>query len=121
MISNDKAESFAHEWLEAWNSHDLERILSHYAEGVEFNSPLVEKRMGLPEGTVNGKAALADYFRRGLASFPGLSFEFLHVLAGVNSVTVVYRGVLGVLAAETMVFDEQGKIARGIAHYGGPA
>lgn len=121
MITSEKAEAFAKEWIAAWNAHDLDRILSHYADAVEFTSPLVEKRMGLSHGTVHGKAALADYFGRGLSSFPGLAFEFLHVLAGVNSVTVVYRGVMGVLAAETMEFDQTGKIVRGIAHYGGPA
>lgn len=27
---------FAHEWIAAWNAHDLERILAHYADDVEL-------------------------------------------------------------------------------------
>ena len=29
---------FASEWQAAWNSHDLSRILAHYADGVVFRS-----------------------------------------------------------------------------------
>src|ERR1044071_6046050 len=29
---------FAHEWIADWNTHDLERILAHYADGVELSS-----------------------------------------------------------------------------------
>ncbi len=31
--------NFAQEWLNAWNSHDLEAIMAHYAEDVIFYSP----------------------------------------------------------------------------------
>jgi ketosteroid isomerase-like protein len=34
MIENTFAEHFAAEWIDAWNCHDLERILSHYAMTV---------------------------------------------------------------------------------------
>ena len=30
---------FAAEWIEAWNAHDLERILAHYADDFEMASP----------------------------------------------------------------------------------
>ena len=36
------AQRFALEWIESWNSHDLERILSHYSDDVEVTSPLIE-------------------------------------------------------------------------------
>lgn len=32
MIDTAFAEHFAHEWIEAWNSHDLEAVLSHYSD-----------------------------------------------------------------------------------------
>ena len=31
---------FANHWIKAWNSHDLEAILSHYAEDIVFLSPI---------------------------------------------------------------------------------
>jgi len=30
MIDRNFAARFAREWIAAWNSHDLERVLSHY-------------------------------------------------------------------------------------------
>ena len=45
-MTEAEAQDFAQEWIAAWNSHDLDRILSHYAEDVEVTSPLVEMIMG---------------------------------------------------------------------------
>ena len=34
-MTEAEAQDFAHEWIEAWNSHDLEQSLELYAEDVE--------------------------------------------------------------------------------------
>ena len=39
MTADFDAREFAREWIEAWNSHDLDTILSHYADGVVLTSP----------------------------------------------------------------------------------
>ena len=41
MLSREFAESFAAEWIEAWNSHDLDRILSHYTDDFVMSSPRI--------------------------------------------------------------------------------
>jgi ketosteroid isomerase-like protein len=41
-MTEAEAEVFALEWVAAWNSRDLERILQHYTEDVEITSPLAE-------------------------------------------------------------------------------
>jgi ketosteroid isomerase-like protein len=46
------AQEFALEWIAAWNSHDLERILRHYTDDVEVTSPLVETVLGPGHYTV---------------------------------------------------------------------
>ena len=33
-------DAFAREWIDAWNAHDLERILSHYSDEIVFTSPV---------------------------------------------------------------------------------
>ncbi|MGC3956938.1 MAG: nuclear transport factor 2 family protein [Verrucomicrobiota bacterium] len=105
------------EWLAAWNAHDVERILAHYAEDVEFFSPFVAKLTGNPEGVLRGKAALRDYFTRGLAAYPTLKFEFIRLYPGVRSCVLEYRSVNDLRAAETMEFDGAGKVCRVQAHY----
>ena len=40
-VSQARAEAFARDWIDAFNRHDLEAVLSHYADDVEFSSPVV--------------------------------------------------------------------------------
>ena len=108
---------FAHEWIAAWNAHDLERILTHYSEDVELISPFVVKLTGRSEGVVRGKAALRDHFARGLKAYPTLRFEFIRLYSGVRSCVLEYRSVNGLRTAETMEFNERGKVRRVLAHF----
>ena len=108
---------FAQEWINAWNAHDLDRILSHYSEDVEICSLFVTSLTGRSESVLRGKAALRDYFARGLQAYPKLRFDFIRVYAGVQSCVVEYHSVNGMRTAELMEFDEQGKVRRVLAHY----
>lgn len=117
MIFQEQAEHLAREWIAAWNAHDLDRILTHYGEQVEFHSPLVEKILGDAHGVVQGKAALREYFRKGLASYPQLTFHLYKILVGVRSVTLYYLSVNNRQAAEVMELDEHGLVIRVLAHY----
>ena len=49
-------EAFAKAWLNGWNERDLERILSHYADDVEFQSPFAVYLLG-EEWRTNGVLA----------------------------------------------------------------
>jgi hypothetical protein len=53
------AEQFAEEWYAAWNAHDPERILSHYADDVEVASPLVSVLTGEADGRISGRMRCA--------------------------------------------------------------
>jgi ketosteroid isomerase-like protein len=58
-------EQHGREWIAAWNAHDLDRILAHYAEDVEFRSPFVAKLMGRSDGLVRGRRICVNTFRAG--------------------------------------------------------
>ncbi len=117
MMDEQEARQFASEWVRAWNAHDLEQILAHYAQDVQFTSPFIVKLLGEPSGTIIGKDDLRVYFEKGLDTYPELRFELIDVLVGVDSVTLYYRSVKSMLAAEVMLFDESGKVTRVTAHY----
>ena len=109
-----QAEVFAREWVQAWNQRDLEAILSHYAEDVEFQSPLVVKLLGESSGTVRGKQNLREYFRKALAAFPGdLGIELLGVYQGMGSRLVQFQAK-GRRAVEVMELNQEGKVRRAI-------
>jgi ketosteroid isomerase-like protein len=120
-MSHFDSPAFAHEWINAWNSHALEAILAHYAEDVVFTSPFALKLAPESGGTLHGKTALRAYFANALETFPDLKFELLHVTQSVRSVVLVYRSVNHLLAAEMMEANENNQIARVIAHYGDQA
>ena len=117
MIDIEFANTFAQEWIEAWNSHDLERILSHYTDDFEMASPLIVQRMKEPSGRLKGKAAVRPYWAQGLAADPPLRFELLQVLTGVDSIVLYYRNARGQYCAETLIFNLGEKVVRGCAHY----
>lgn len=111
----DEAEAFAHEWIAAWNAHDLERVLAHYADDVVFLSPVAEQVTG--DGRVTGKAALRAYWTRALAARPDLKFELTDVRAGFSCLTILYANHRGQQAAETCEFDDAGRVVRAFACY----
>lgn len=100
-----EAKTFAHEWLAAWNSHDLDRIMGHYDQDVEFRSPFMAVLGIEPSGVLRGAGPLRAYFAAGLARLPDLRFDLLHVLTGVGSLTIVYRTQRGWTVAEQMARD----------------
>ncbi len=118
-LSTETAHLFAREWVEAWNSHDLERILSHYSDDVVVTSPVLASLMSLPSGTIEGKAALRQYFSRGLQAFPNVQFDLRDVLWGINTVVLYYRNQRGSMTAEVMQLDDQGQVVRMWANYNG--
>src|SRR5262245_62424948 len=85
------AERFAKEWVAAWKSHDLDRILAHYDDDFEMSSPIITTLVGEPSGKLRGKKAVGAYWAKALQSVPDLRFELLAALAGVNSVTVLLQ------------------------------
>ena len=116
MISKDQAERFAREWIEAWNSHDLDRILAHYAENFVMSSPRIAVVAGEPSGILSGKAALGAYWKKVLALGPTLHFELQRVFVGADCVVLHYEGVRGP-AAEVFFFGTDGQVVRSAASY----
>ena len=111
------AQTFANEWVEAWNAHDLDRILAHYSEDFEIVTPMIKISLGVDTSSLKGKVAIADYWRAALEKMPDLHFELLDVCTGVNSIAVYYKSVMGKLAVEVMEFDATGKVAHVVVHY----
>ena len=117
MIDRDKAWAFAHEWLDAWNKHDVDLIMKHYADSIEFCSPVVQKVLGDPNGLVTGIDNLRDYFSKQLKKFSTLHFQLLDVFTSPQSIVLYYKINRGLLAAEVMILDDQMKATKVYANY----
>jgi ketosteroid isomerase-like protein len=119
-MDNTFAEHFANNWIDSWNSHDLQRILSHYADDFEMSSPKIIQLANEPAGTLRGKAAVGAYWAKALQLIPDLHFELITTLVGVNSITLYYQGAQGHLAAEVFHFSQDQKVIKAFAHYSPP-
>lgn len=108
---------FAKIWIESWNSHDLENILSHYSDDVEISTPMIKMSLGVNNGTLVGKEKVAEYWSKALKKLPDLHFELIDITEGVDSVALYYKSVLNKMAIEVMYFNKEGKVNRIIAHY----
>ncbi|MGB7191337.1 MAG: nuclear transport factor 2 family protein [Acidobacteriaceae bacterium] len=119
MLTETEARQFAHHWVAAWNSHDLDAILSHYAPEVVLTSPAAARLLKNPSGTVSGKEALRGYFKQGLEAYPNLAFELLETMWGLSSIVLYYVNQKGTKTGEFMEFDANQKIIRVVANYSG--
>jgi ketosteroid isomerase-like protein len=115
-IAIDFAQRFAAEWIAAWNSHDLERILTLYEDDFEMHSPLIPVLAGEPSGELRGKTAVGAYWAKALRTLPDLRFELVAVLGGVDSVVLYYEGHRG-MSAEVLLFGASEKVRIAYAHY----
>lgn len=110
-------QKFAEEWIKAWNSHDLDTILSHYSDDIEIVTPMIKLATGGKESSLKGKFAVREYWKTALEKYPDLHFELIKSRAGVDSVALFYKSIMDKHAMEVMFFNEDGKINKMYAHY----
>ena len=77
-MTSDDARSFAAQWAEAWNGRNIEQVLAHFHDEVEFTSPTALAVMGTP--TVRGKGSLREYWTTALARLASLRFTLDRVV-----------------------------------------
>eukprot|EP00243_Klebsormidium_subtile_P013142 TRINITY_DN845_c0_g1_i2.p1 TRINITY_DN845_c0_g1~~TRINITY_DN845_c0_g1_i2.p1 ORF type:complete len:121 (+),score=27.40 TRINITY_DN845_c0_g1_i2:331-693(+) len=117
-VTQAQADALAHEWIEAWNRHDIDAVLIHYSDDVIFTSPFAVQFAGKEDGTVHGKKELRAYWEKALAAHTNLHFTLHSALPGLSSVVIYYKSsVRDLTAAETMVLDSDGKVVRVFCHY----
>ncbi|MFN8287104.1 MAG: nuclear transport factor 2 family protein [Chitinophagales bacterium] len=119
MLNNQQAFAFAEEWIASWNSHDLERILSHYTDDFVMETPLAAQLLPETNGIVTGKEAVRAYWTIGLQKNPNLLFELKEVLVSVKGITIYYRNVTrNKNVAEVLWLNDNDKAYRAFAYYG---
>jgi hypothetical protein len=108
MIDRTQALAVASEWLDAWNAHDPQRVVAHFADDVVVHSPVAGQLRPGSNGKLQGKDAVLSYYRDGLAASSDLHFSLVDVCTGVEDITIVYRNQRDILVAETLTLREDG-------------
>jgi ketosteroid isomerase-like protein len=108
---------FGRDWIAAWNSHDLERVLALYAEDCEMTSEVIVKLGFAPTGTLRGKNNLRHYWGQALTLLPDLHFEVIDTFVSPDSVVLFYHNERGAKICEYLRLDAQGQIIQGSANH----
>ena len=117
MWNATQAKDLVTRWLEAANTHDVEKILSFYADTAELESPVVVTLLKEPSGRIKGKQALREYFSKGVTAYPHMSLQLIEAAWGVSSVTAWYANHKGTRTSAYLELDGTGKITRNVTHY----
>jgi hypothetical protein len=106
-MSTPEPAPFVQQWIEAWNAHDVEAVLAHFAEDVVFTSPVAARVVPSTGGVVRGKAALRAYWTSALGQIPDLHFDVLGYYAGIDTIVVNYRNQAGGVCNEVLMFRDE--------------
>jgi hypothetical protein len=108
---------FSSAWEAAWNAHDLDAVLAHFADKVVFYSPYAAQVLPETGGVLHCKDELRRYWEEGLRLVPDLRFAVEGVNAGVSSLVLHYRNQRDVLVDEVLIFDDAGLVTEGHGTY----
>jgi hypothetical protein len=71
----DKINIIALKWFEAFNEHNLEKLLSLYDDNAEHFSPKLKVRQPETNGLIKGKDALRAWWKVAFIRLPTLRYE----------------------------------------------
>jgi ketosteroid isomerase-like protein len=120
-MTSDDARAFAAQWAGAWNSRDIEQVLAHFHDEVEFTSPTALALMGIP--TVRGKGSLREYWTKALARIASLRFTVDRVVWDPDSreLAIIYTSETDGKtrrASENLRFDATGQVVMAEVFHG---
>ena len=64
-----EANGHINRWINAWDNHDLESVLSLYCENIEFSSPKINLLFPTLDGEIKNKDDLKKHFSMGYQIF----------------------------------------------------
>ena len=104
-IDQQRAAEFAADWERNWNAHDLDALLTHFAEDVVFTSPVAAQILPAGNGVIRGRDALRAYWSYALGMLPDLHFTVEDVYSGLDTIAIAYRNHAGNRVCELLTFD----------------
>lgn len=113
----ERLHALGRDWVAAWNSGDLERVLALYAEDAEMTSDVIVALGFAESGTLRGKAALRSYWSKALTLHPDLHFSLIDTYASPDSLVVHYANHRGARICEYLRLDDTGLIRQGSANH----
>ena len=112
--------SIAHAWFEAFNSHNLEKLLSLYDDEANHFSHKLKIRHPETKGLVKGKEALREWWKDAFDRLPSLHYKVTSLTANSDRVFMEYirivAGEENMLVAEVLEIKEGFIVASRVYH-----
>ena len=89
-MTSQKNLSIAHAWFEAFNAHNLEKLLSLYDDDAQHYSPKLKIRHPETNGLVSGKNALRTWWQDAFDRLPTLNYKVTSLTANSDRVFMEY-------------------------------
>jgi predicted SnoaL-like aldol condensation-catalyzing enzyme len=89
-MSAEKNLSIAHLWFEAFNTHNLEKLLSLYDDEAQHFSPKLKIRQPETNGLVTGKEALHNWWQDAFDRLPSLHYKVTSLTSNSDRVFMEY-------------------------------
>ena len=120
-MTPEQLQSIAFRWFEAFNTKELDKLLSLYDDEAKHFSPKLKIRHPETNGLVVGKKALYDWWEDAFKRLPSLHYKVTSLTANSDRVFMEYiRQVEGeddMLVAEVLEV-KQGKIIASRVYHG---
>ena len=105
-------ESIALQWFKAFNTHDLEKLLSLYDNEAKHYSPKLKIRMPETNGLVTGKEELRAWWKDAFDRLPSLNYVITSLTANESRIFMEY--IRKVDGEEDMLIAEILEIRNGL-------
>ena len=114
-------DSIAFKWFEAFNEHNLEKLLSLYDDKAEHYSPKLKIKHPETNGLISEKEALRDWWYEAFENLPSLRYEVKSLTSNEYRVFMEYirkvEGEPDMMVAELLQI-ENGKIIFSKVYHG---
>lgn len=113
-------EAIANNWLDSFNTHDLEKLLSLYHDNAQHYSPKLKLHKPETKGLIVGKNALRDWWQDAFDRLPTLHYSLTNLTANADRVFMEYirkvNGEPDMLVAEVLEIKEALIVASRVYH-----
>jgi len=89
-MNSSGAKIVANQWIDAFNSKDLDQLLGLYDESAEHYSPKLKARQPETKGFIKGKEALCQWWQDAFDRLPSLHYRLVRLTAEGNRVFMEY-------------------------------
>lgn len=104
--------TIAAHWFEAFNEHNLEKLLALYSDDAQHYSPKLKLRKPETQGLIKGKQALREWWHDSFERLPTLRYIPTRFIADQHSIFMEY--IRHVEGEEDMTVGEVLEISNGL-------